>query len=111
MDIESAKNFSSKVIDVFNAADDFFKRSYDIPDNKDIIINDRKNDINQNATFSQYLCIYNGINYDYMATNCICKPNILQETKKNITENNEEIEFINYKTLRKIFLENKFNFN
>ena len=77
LDIESAKIFSKQRIDVFNAEDDFFNDiccPYNIPDNKDIIINDRRNDIYQNATFCQNGCIYEGINYNLMAANCLCNP-------------------------------------
>ena len=52
LDLETAQIFSNNGIDVFNAADDFFN---DIchPFNKDITINDRRNDIYQNVTFCQ----------------------------------------------------------
>ena len=114
LDINSAKYLSGKGIDVFNANDDFFNdicHHYDFPDGKDIIINDRRNDFYQNASFCQDGCIYDGINYTLMVANCICKPNKLQEIKKNITEFVEKIEFINFKTIKKAFLENLFSFN
>ena len=69
MDFNSAKSFSEKGIDVFNAADKFFNdicHNYDIYGNKDIIINDRRTDIYQNATFCQYGCKYKGVNYNLM---------------------------------------------
>ena len=114
LDINSAMILSKQGIDVFNAEDNFFNdicSFYDSSDGKDIIINDRRNDFYQNATFCQYGCTYNGMNYSLMVANCICKPKILQEVRKNITEINKEIEFINFKALSWIFLENIFNFN
>ena len=114
LDIQSAKILSNQGIDVFNAADDFFNDicyQYDSHDNKDIILNDRRNDIYQNVTFCEDGCIYNGMNYTLLTANCICKSNIVQEEKNNILENRTNAEKINFKTLSKIFKENIFNFN
>ena len=54
LDIITAKALSTKGIDVFNAADDFFNDLccfYNSSDGIDINIDDRRNDIYQNATF------------------------------------------------------------
>ena len=113
LDFNSAKSFSEKGIDVFNAADKFFNdicHNYDIYDNKDIIINDRRTDIYQNATFCQYGCKYKGVNYNLMVANCICKSNLLQK-EEDIEEISEEKEILNFKSLRKAFLENIFSCN
>ena len=56
LNIDSAMSFSEQGIDVFNANDDFFNdicTDFDNIDGKDIIINDRRNDIYQNAKFCQ----------------------------------------------------------
>ena len=114
LNIQSAKAFSEQGIDIFNAKDDFFNdifHQYESTDGKDIIISDRREDIYINATFCQIGCTYNGINYDLMAANCICKSNIFQEDENIISENNENIEFLNFKTSKKVFLENIFSFN
>ena len=66
IDLNSAKIFSDQGIDVFNPADDFFNDicyPYDNSNKKDIIINDRRNDIYQNVSFCQDDCRYDGINY------------------------------------------------
>ena len=114
LDINSALAYSEKGIDVFNASDAFFNdicSFYDSSDGKDIIIDDRRNDIYQNVTFCQYGCTYNGMNYNLMVADCICKTTIIQEEEKNNTKNNEEKEFINFKSISKVFLENLFNFD
>ena len=114
LDIDSAKILSEQGIDVFNPTDDFFNdicHSYDNTDGKDIIINDRRNDIFQNATFCQNGCTYTGINYNLMAANCICDSNFLQEEENNTTNTNLITEISNFKTITKAFLENLFSFN
>ena len=80
LNIQSAISLSEQGIDVFNAGDAFFNdicHQYDDPDGKDIIINDRRTDIYQNATFCQNGCSYLGMNYNLMAANCKCKSNFL----------------------------------
>ena len=114
LDIDSAKSLSSQGIDVFNANDDFFNdicHKYDNSDGKDIILNDRRNDIYQNATFCQDGCTYNGINYNLMAANCLCGSNSLQIKEDNKTNNEKDSEVVNFKSVTKSFLENLFSFN
>ena len=114
LDIDSAKILSEQGIDIFNPADDFFNDIcylYDNSDGKDIILEDRRNDIFQNVSFCQDGCIYNGINYNLMAANCLCDPNFLQEKEDNIKNNKTESEIVNFKTLTESFLENLFNFD
>ena len=114
LDIESAKIFSKQGIDVFNAADDFFNdifHIYDISDNKDIIINDRRNDIYQNATFCQKGCTYNGINYNLMAANCICNSSFLQEEESNKADTDLNIKISKFKAITKVFFKNLLSFN
>ena len=117
LDIESAKSLSEQGIDVFNANDDFFNdicHDYSNTDGKDIIINDRRNDIYQNATFCQKGCSYSGINYELMAANCICNSSTLQSnSNKNNTnnENNNDEETVTFKALTKSIIENLFDFN
>ena len=75
LNIESAKDLANQGIDVFNANDKFFNdifHFYDNKDGKDIIINDRRNDIYQNATFCEDGCNYDGMNYELMTADCIC---------------------------------------
>ena len=113
LNINSAKTLSNQGIDIFNSNDKFFNdicNFYDSSDGKDIILTNRRNDIFQNVTFCQNGCTYNGMNYDLMVANCICKSNILQEGEKSLPGNNKDSE-LNYKTLSKTFLENFFNFD
>ena len=114
LDLDSAKTFSEKGIDVFDASDKFFNdicHPYNNPYGKDIIINDRRNEIYQNVSFCQDGCTYNGINYDLKAANCLCNSNSFQREENNITYNNKEPEIINFDTLTKSFIENLLNFN
>ena len=114
LDIDSAKSLSNQGIDVFNANDDFFNdicHKYDSSDGKDIILNDRRNDIYQNVTFCQDGCTYNGINYNLMAANCLCASNSLQVKEDNKTNNEKDSEVVNFKSVTKSFLENLFSFN
>ena len=115
LDLETAHIFSNNGIDVFNAADDFFNdicHPFDNPFNKDITINDRRNDIYQNVTFCQNGCKYNGVNYSLSYVNCLCNSSFFQDEKNNdINTINTTQEFINFKVLSKVFIENLLNFN
>ena len=118
LDINSAISLANQSIDVFNTNDDFFNdicHDFNNTDGKDIIINDRRKDIYQNATFCQSGCTYSGMNYELMAANCLCDSSILQinsnnNNTNNINNNNEE-ENITFKTVTKLFIANLFNFN
>ena len=114
LDLETAQIFSNNGIDVFNAADDFFNdicHPFENPYNKDITINDRRNNIYQNVTFCQNGCKYNGVNYSLSYVNCLCNSSYLQEEKNDINIINTNIEFINFKVLGKVFIENLLKFN
>ena len=117
LDFKSAKSLSTQGIDVFNASDNFFNdlcHKYDNTYGKDIIIDDRRNDIYQNATFCQNGCTYSGVDYDLMAAHCLCNSKIIQEVTQNITgEIKDKSENLNFKTLTKSFVSNLkfFNFN
>ena len=118
LNLNSAKSFSKQGIDVFNPKDDFFNdicKDFSNTNGKDIIINDRRKDIYQNATFCQNGCSYSGINYELMAANCNCNSSFLQISSDNNDTNNEnknnEEEIVTFKTLAKSIIENLFNFN
>ena len=115
LNIESAKSLSLQGIDVFNASDDYFNDiciEVDNEEGKDIIINDRRNDIYQNATFCQEGCTYSGMDYKLMTANCICDSNFLQG-EKDITneEINKQPETANFKSITKSFISNLLQFN
>ena len=83
-------SLSEQGIDVFDASNEFFNdicHPYDSPEGKDIIINDRRKDIYQNATFCQFGCSYLGMNYNLMVANCKCDSSVLQSEENNITNN------------------------
>ena len=106
LDLNSAKAFSDKGIDVFNAGDDFFYdicKYYDNSGDKDIMIEDRRDYVYQNATFCQDGCTYDGINTDLIVANCICKSNIFDEDKTNTIEINDDTELKNFKTYKAPF--------
>ena len=118
LNIQSAMNFADKGIDVFNPQDKFFN---DLchpadTDGKDIILNDRRTDLYQNATFCEEGCTYTGMNYDLMVANCICDSSILQKEELNETNEGEEeeeqiSEAVNFNTITKSFIANLFDFN
>ena len=114
LNMESAMGLADKGIDVFNPADDFFNdicHPFDNPDGIDIILTDRRNDIYQNASFCQDGCTYTGINYDLMAANCNCDTSYLQNNEKNETNNKEQKESVNFKSITKSFISNLLDFN
>ena len=116
MDIQSAKNLANQGIDVFNAKDKFFNDLcyyYDNKEEKDIIIDDRRNDIYQNATFCQYGCDYDGIDYELMSANCICDVNSFHniDLNKNKKEEKSNKEKLNFDSIKKSFISNLYNFN
>ena len=116
LDIQSAMDLSNQGIDVFNAKDKFFNDLcyyYDNKERKDIIIDDRRKDIFQNASFCQGGCFYEGMNYDLLAANCICDTNAIQnEDLNNIkTEEKNHIEKVNFDSITKSFISSLFDFN
>ena len=111
-DLNLAKDLSEQGIDIFNPENEFFNDicyNYNNSIGKDIILNDRRNDIYQNVSFCQYGCIYGGMNYSLMAPNCICGPIFLQEEYNNLTY--DDINSISFKEIKKAFLSNLYNFN
>ena len=119
LNIETAKSLAEQGIDIFNAKDDFFNnlcKDYSDVNKKDIIINDRRNDIYQNATFCQKGCSYSGINYELMTANCICNSSLIKISSNkndvnNLNNNNEEEDSITFKKFEKIFIANLLDFN
>ena len=115
LDIESAKGLADQGIDVFNAKDGFFNdlcQNYENNEGKDIILEDRRKDIYQNATFCQKGCKYNGMNYELMTANCLCNSSLLQiSSDNNIEDKNEKEEKLNFNTLTESILANLFDFN
>ena len=104
LNINSAKDYADKGVDVFNPQDDFFNdicHPYDNTDGKDIILDDRRSDLYQNTTFCENGCTYTGMDYDLMVANCLCDSEILEKEGHNIT-NDEEMqksESLNFKTI------------
>ena len=110
LDMDSAKSLSEQGIDVFNKNDKFFHdicHQYNNPDGKDIIINDRRNEIYQDATFCQNGCIYKGINYTLNAANCMCDSNLIQED--NIQ--NSEQKIYSFESIKDSFISSLISFN
>ena len=110
IDIQTAKEFSEQGIDVFNPKDSFFNDiCHSFKNKADIILKDRRDDIFQNITFCQDGCIYNGINYDLMAANCICDISILKGISSENDENNNNKNIVNNKASS--FTSNLLDFN
>ena len=116
LNIQTAKELANNGVDAFNAKDDFFNdicHPFDDPNGMDIILNDRRTDLYQNATFCQNGCSYNGVNYDLMAAHCTCDLSYLQTEEKNETIKEEKFdnEKVNFKTITKSFISNLLDFN
>ena len=114
LDILSAKNLASQGVDVFNPKDEFFNNicfQYNNSDGIDIILNDRRTDIYQNASFCQDGCTYSGTNYELMSVDCICDSSSLQEEKNNTNKNKKQNEEGDFKSLTKSFISNLIDFN
>ena len=112
LDMNSAKSLFKQGVDVFNKNDKFFNdicHPYENSDGKDIILNDRINEIYQSAYFCQDGCTYYGINYDLNAANCICISSYLQED--NIANNENEPINNNFDSFTKSFISNLISFN
>ena len=112
LDMNSAKSLFKQGVDVFNKNDKFFNdicHPYENSDGKDIILNDRINEIYQSANFCQDGCTYYGINYDLNAANCICNSSYLQED--NIENNENEPINNNFDSFTKSFISNLISFN
>ena len=112
INIKSAINFAKQGIDVFNASDNFFNdlcHPFDDKEIKDIIINDRRNDIYQNATFCQIGCNYSGIDYELTSVNCLCNSSFIQDDLNNITVDDKGLkELLNFKKIKNIIKDNLF---
>ena len=68
ININSAKNYATMGIDIFNASSEFFNDiCFKTKDGKDIILNDRRTDIFQNISFCQDGCKYEGMNYNLIS--------------------------------------------
>ena len=115
LNIRSAKDLANQGIDVFNASDEFFNdicHQYDNSEGKDIILEDRRNDIYQNATFCQDGCVYSGMNYELMVANCICDSSYLQGNMENLANyEKEDTETLSFKSITKSFIANLLSFN
>ena len=116
LDIQSAKTLSNKGIDVFNPKDDFFNdicKEVDDINGKDMILNDRRTDYFQNATFCQEGCSYTGINYEIMAANCLCNAHSLKLEENNNEEKNnkQQNEKINFDVIKNNILTSLLDFN
>ena len=73
-----ARNYSEQGVDVFNTKNDFFNDIcfyYDNDEEKDIILYDRRIDYYRSATFCQYGCNYDSIDYELKIANCLCNSN------------------------------------
>ena len=113
INMNNAREFADKGIDIFNESDDFFNdkcKYYDI--NLDITIQDRREDIFQDVNFCGDNCIYNGINYSLNIANCSCNTNSLQDNPK-CDEDDEKNEKLNLHNLANSFTSEilKFNFD
>ena len=95
-DIIYAKNYYTEGIDVFNAKHNFFNDIcfyYDNNAEKDIILNDRRNEMYKYAAFCQHGCHYDGIDYELMYVNCQCNSKALQNDDINNNQKEDNLTF------------------
>ena len=116
LNIDSAKNLANNGIDIFDASDKYFNsicHEYDNHDSKDVIINDRRNDIYKNVSFCDRGCSYEGMNYDLMIANCICNTSIMKYNSDNNTnnDNNKIKEIVDFDFIKKSVIANLLDFN
>ena len=74
-EIDSAKEFADKGIDVYNIKDPFFNDvcyAYYTKENKDVILKDRREFIYKNIKLCENNCVYSKIDYDNDRVNCNC---------------------------------------
>ena len=112
LDMNSAKTLSKQGIDVFNLNDKFFNdicHPFENSEGKDIILNDRRNEIYQDVNFCQDGCTYYGINYDLNAANCLCNSSFLQE--HDIQNKEKEGNIVNFKSITQSFITSLITFN
>lgn len=113
-DLELAKDFIEKGIDIFNPDDEFYHDicwEFDSPNGIDIAISDRKKLVNQNIIFCRLGCFYGGINYTIMAVICTCNTTYAQEDENNPLINDVDYDVINFQNLKDSLVSNLFSFN
>ena len=114
ININSAKNYATMGIDIFNASSEFFNDiCFKTNDGKDIILNDRRTDIFQNISFCQDGCKYEGMNYNLMVANCICDSSSLQGGTNHSEYKYNNTGMIQFESFLKSYLANSltiFNF-
>ena len=115
VNILEAIGLAEQGIDVFNASDSFFTDicyPYTSEQNTDVILSDRREDLYQNVSFCGDECIYDGIDYELMAANCICDASLIQiDDGEEKIENNEDKKGITLNDLTKTFRNNLLEFN
>ena len=118
IDLESAKSYAEMGIDVFNASSEFFNDlcyEYDNTEGKDIIIEDRRNDIYQNVSFCKEGCSYEGVDYELMVAKCFCDAAVLQSEGKNSTndynDNQAQKDSNTFNSVVESFIKNWLSFN
>ena len=83
-----ASYFLDKGIDIFNPDDPFFNDicyPFSTEDGKDIILEDRRNEIYQNISLCEENCVYDSISIENLTVTCKC--NVKEIVKTKITPN------------------------
>ena len=112
IDINTSIEFAEQGIDLFDSQDAFFnERCCKFKGDKDIILEDRRNDIFQNVNFCGYECLYNGMDYSLMIAKCICDGANIQEQDENLDNLDESKKGITLNDLANPFKSEIFSFN
>ena len=113
IDINTAMEYAEQGIDVFNTQDAFFNdRCSTFKSDKDVILNDRRNDYFQNVSFCGDNCLYNGMDYTLMIAKCSCDAGNLQEIEDEFGRvQDEEKKGITLNDLANSFTSDLFSFN
>ena len=110
VDFDSAMEYASQGIDVFNAQDGFFNDiCHPFQSDKDMVLGDRRDDLYKNVSFCGDNCAYNGMNFDLMIANCACDAGNLQPDEQNIED--EIRKGITLNDLANSFTSELFSFN
>ena len=117
LNYDKAKKKANSGIDIFDPSNEYFNNicyEYENNDGKDIIINDRRNDIYKNVSFCEKQCSYKGINYDLMIANCICNSSMMKYSMdSNNKDNNinKEKENVDFYSIKKSVIASLIDFN
>ena len=103
LNLSLASYYSDKGIDIFNPDDPFFNDicfPFSTEDGRDIILDDRRNEIYQNISICENNCVYDSISLENLTVTCECS--VKEVVNSKITPN------FFYKAFESIFIHSNF---